>query len=67
LGLRLATEPGFLASIRGKLASNRKTWPLFDGERFCRHLEMAYARMWEIFARGEPPQSFSVVPIARTP
>jgi predicted O-linked N-acetylglucosamine transferase (SPINDLY family) len=64
LGLRLATEPGLLASTRGRLASNRKTWPLFDSERFCRHLEMAYARMWEIFTRGEPPRSFSVAPIA---
>jgi predicted O-linked N-acetylglucosamine transferase (SPINDLY family) len=61
LGLRLATDPGLLALIRGKLARHRKTWPLFDSKRFCRHLEMAYARMWEIFARGEPPQGFSVL------
>jgi predicted O-linked N-acetylglucosamine transferase (SPINDLY family) len=60
LGLRLATDPGLLASIRCRLASNRKTWPLFDSKRFCRHLEIAYARMWEIFARGEPSQRFSV-------
>jgi protein O-GlcNAc transferase len=60
LALRLATDASLLGSIRAKLAQNRKTHPLFDTKRFCRHIEAAYARMWDISQRGEPPQSFSV-------
>ena len=64
LALRLARNPAVLAAIRRKLQENRLTQPLFDTERFRRHIEAAYTRMWEIFERGAPPQSFSVEPIA---
>jgi predicted O-linked N-acetylglucosamine transferase (SPINDLY family) len=60
MALRLAHEPGLLAGFRDRLARNRSTAPLFDIERFTRHLETAYARMWEICSAGEPPQPFSV-------
>jgi predicted O-linked N-acetylglucosamine transferase (SPINDLY family) len=62
LALRLAGDPALLAAIRAKLAENRNTYALFDTERFRRHIEAAYSRMWEIFQRGEPPQSFAVDP-----
>lgn len=64
LAVRLAGDPVRLASIRAKLAQNRKTAPLFDTVRFTRHLEAAYATMAERQARGEKPQSFRVAPIA---
>jgi len=64
LALRLANDPALLTSIRAKLAENRNTHALFDTERFCRHIEAAYLRMWEIFERGEPPQSFAVKRLA---
>jgi predicted O-linked N-acetylglucosamine transferase (SPINDLY family) len=60
LALRLAGDPALLATFRAKLAENRNTHALFDTERFRRHIEAAYLRMWEIFQRGEPPQSFAV-------
>ena len=60
LALRLAMSPSALASIRAKLARNRTTMPLFDTERFRRHIESAYAIMWERNQRGEPPASFAV-------
>jgi protein O-GlcNAc transferase len=63
LALKLATEPSLLQSIRRKLAENRLACPLFDTERFRRHLEAAYAAMWDIYRRGEAPQSFRVDPI----
>src|SRR6516165_4867740 len=63
LALRLASDPALLASVRARLAENRNTHALFDTERSCRHIEAAYSRMWEIFERGEPPQSFAVEPI----
>jgi len=64
LALRLATEPALLAAARAKLARNRQTHALFDTDRLRRHIEAAYTRMWEIFERGEPPQSFAVAPLA---
>jgi predicted O-linked N-acetylglucosamine transferase (SPINDLY family) len=63
LALKLAREPTLLAEIKAKLARNRDTTPLFDTERFTRHIESAYVNMWERWQRGEPPQSFSVAPI----
>jgi predicted O-linked N-acetylglucosamine transferase (SPINDLY family) len=64
LALRLATDPALLGELRSKLAHNRQAHPLFDTDRFRRHIEMAYTRMWEIWQRGEPPQSFSIEPTA---
>jgi protein O-GlcNAc transferase len=62
LALRLATDARLLGTIREKLVKNSRTRPLFDTARFCRHIEAAYTRMWEVWQRGERPQSFSVEP-----
>src|SRR5439155_250563 len=56
----LATKPVALADLRGALARNRLAMPLFDTERFRRHLEAAYVAMWEAHQRGQPPASFTV-------
>jgi protein O-GlcNAc transferase len=63
LALELVTEPSRLQAIRRKLAANRLACPLFDTERFRRHIEAAYAIMWDIHRRGEAPRSFRVNPI----
>ena len=63
LALKLARTPGMLSSIRTKLASNRDTCPLFDTERFRRHIEAAYITMYERHLRAEPPASFDVPPV----
>jgi len=60
LALKLATDRDRLASIRRKLADGRATCPLFDGDRFRRHVEAAYATIWDIHRRGESPRSFHV-------
>lgn len=62
LALKLATTPDMLADIKSRLARNRSTHPLFDMDRFSRHLESAYVTMYERYQRGESPQSFSVQP-----
>jgi predicted O-linked N-acetylglucosamine transferase (SPINDLY family) len=62
LALNLATDPAGLADIRARLAQNRTTYPLFDTNRFCRHLESAYLTMWERVQRGERAASFVVRP-----
>jgi protein O-GlcNAc transferase len=63
LALKLARNPALLADIKAKLIRNRGTYPLFDTDRFARHLEAAYMTMWEIWQRSEAPKSFSVAPI----
>ena len=64
LALQLATDPALLAGIRDRLARHRDRYPLFDTDRFRRHLEAAYVEMWERYQRGEPPASFAVAPLA---
>jgi protein O-GlcNAc transferase len=36
------------------------TRPMFDTDRFRRHIEAAYLRMWDIFKPGDTPRSFTV-------
>ena len=62
LALRLVREPHLLAQLRGRLAQNRQTHPLFDTARFTRNLEAAYTRMWETWKAGRPPTAFAVSP-----
>jgi protein O-GlcNAc transferase len=63
MALRLAQDPGLLASLRAKLARNRDSYPLFDTERSTRHIEAAYKIMWEKHQHGEPATGFTVKPI----
>jgi protein O-GlcNAc transferase len=64
LAHKLATDPALLPSIRRKLDDNRSSCPLFDSDRFRRHVEAAYQTMWDIHRRGESPRSFRVEPNA---
>ena len=63
LALKLATDRTLLQSIRDRLARNRLSRPLFDSDRFRRHIEAAYLTMAAIWRQGNAPRSFSVVPI----
>ncbi|HYB08184.1 MAG TPA: tetratricopeptide repeat protein [Alphaproteobacteria bacterium] len=60
LALRLVTDPARLSGIRAKLARNRLTTPLFDTDRFRRHIEAAYLEMWRTWQQGEASRSFAV-------
>jgi predicted O-linked N-acetylglucosamine transferase (SPINDLY family) len=60
LALKLATQPGQLAAIRQKLVENITTHPLFDTERFTRHIEEAYLKMYERYQAGLPPDHVAV-------
>jgi len=64
LALKLARDPGALTAIARKLSDRRDTHPLFDTERFTRHLEGAYAQMWERAQRGMSPDHFAVPPLS---
>jgi predicted O-linked N-acetylglucosamine transferase (SPINDLY family) len=60
LVLRYATDRAALATLKAKLARNRTTHPLFDTERFARHLERGFRLMWRRHAAGLPPAPFAV-------
>jgi len=62
LALKLAVDKGLLADIKARLAQNRATYPLFNTDRFRRHMEAAYVTMWGRYQRFEPPVSFAVEP-----
>jgi protein O-GlcNAc transferase len=53
LALKLAAEPHHGLELRRKLERNNATMPLFDTERFRRHIEAAYLRMWEVHQRAK--------------
>jgi len=63
LALRLATDESLLRKLKEKLARNRLSAPLFNTDRFRRHIEAAYTTMWEIHQRGEEPRTFAVMPL----
>jgi predicted O-linked N-acetylglucosamine transferase (SPINDLY family) len=60
LALRLALDPEALARVKEKVVRNRETSALYDINRFTRHLETAYRRMWEGHQAGETPSAFAV-------
>lgn len=60
LALKIARERGFLVALKARLSVNRETYPLFDTERFTRHIEAAYLGMWERYCAGREPESFAV-------
>jgi protein O-GlcNAc transferase len=62
--LEIARDPGQLDALRQKLARQRTTAPLFDSERYRRHVDQAYLQMIERHRRGEPPVSFDVPPMS---
>jgi predicted O-linked N-acetylglucosamine transferase (SPINDLY family) len=62
LAVELATSRDKLSAIRDKLANNRLTTPLFDTERYTRHLESAYRAMYERCQMRRPPDHIYVEP-----
>src|SRR5262249_5724845 len=60
LALELARNRNVLAAAKSKLGRHRNAYPLFDTDRFRRHIEAAYLTMWQRYQRGDPPASFAV-------
>ena len=58
--LMLARDKPALAGFRARLRTNRATSPLFDTVLFTRHMESAYATIYERYRSGLPPASFVV-------
>lgn len=60
LAIELAGDPETRAALRERLLANRATSPLFDIERYTRHLEVAYRLMWERHVTGLGPGDLEV-------
>ncbi len=60
LALKLARGDRLLGELRARLERDRASAPLFDTDRFRRHIESAYRTMWEIRQRGDEPRAFAV-------
>ena len=56
IALKLARDASALAALRTKLESNRRTYPLFDTDRFTRSLEGLYLEMWLRQQQGLPAE-----------
>jgi predicted O-linked N-acetylglucosamine transferase (SPINDLY family) len=62
LAVELASDPGRLAAVRAKLAAGLPTAALFDTAAATRHLEAAYARMYQRHQAGLPPEDIRISP-----
>ena len=60
MAVDLATHPEKLAAVKRKLADNRLTTPLFDTAHFTKHIEAAYAAMYERYQAGLAPDHITV-------
>jgi len=58
--IELGRNPSARSELRNRLHDNRDTTPLFNVERFTRHLERAYETMWARHRDGQPPAAFDV-------
>ena len=56
----LARDPARLRLLRRKLVDNRLRAPLFDTDRYRRHVETAYTTMWDRWQQGEPARDIAV-------
>lgn len=63
LALRLARDPVLLGHFRTRLQQNRDIFPLFDTDRFRRHIESAFLAMWDRQERALAPAPFEVTEI----
>ncbi len=62
LAIELANNPAKLVELKSKLIRNRLTKPLFDTQLFTRHIEAAYAAMYERYHAELPPEHIYVQP-----
>lgn len=58
--IALSNDPERVAHLKQTIEANRYTAPLFDAERFCRHLETAYGMMADRARQKLAPEHFDV-------
>ena len=60
MAVQLAYDPGEIARLKQEISRNRFVSPLFDAERFCRHLERGLSIMVDRARAKLPPEHFEV-------
>jgi predicted O-linked N-acetylglucosamine transferase (SPINDLY family) len=60
LAVHLATDAQRLTEIKQRLAANRLTAPLFDTQRYTRHIEAAYTTLYERYHAGLPAEHIDI-------
>jgi predicted O-linked N-acetylglucosamine transferase (SPINDLY family) len=60
LAIELATNGKKLSAIKNKLKSNLLTEPLFNAQLFTRHLEAAYAEVYQRYQDNLSPDNIYV-------
>jgi predicted O-linked N-acetylglucosamine transferase (SPINDLY family) len=60
LAVALAADAGRLGELRARLGRNRLSAPLFDTQRYARHLESAYEQIHARSQSGLPPASIEI-------
>jgi predicted O-linked N-acetylglucosamine transferase (SPINDLY family) len=58
--IALSNDPARLARLKQTIEAKRYAAPLFDAERFCRHLETAYGMMADRARQKLAPEHFDV-------
>jgi protein O-GlcNAc transferase len=67
LALRIASDQSVRKELGERLRRNQLSHPLFNTDRYRRHIEAAYLHMWEVWQRGESPTSFGLEPVRYEP
>lgn len=60
MAVELANDRARLQGYKDRLISNRYVMPLFDAERFCDHLELAYTAIYERARQGLEPDHIDI-------
>ena len=67
MAVQLANNPDAVTRLKQEISRNRLLSPLFDAERFCRHLEHGLAVMADRARAHLPPEHFAVPPLPVRP
>jgi predicted O-linked N-acetylglucosamine transferase (SPINDLY family) len=62
IAVELANDLPRLSQLRAGLRDRMQRSPLMNSSRFARNVERAYETMWQIYASGEAPRAFNVIP-----
>ncbi len=63
LAVTLAKDPSRMEGLKRAVAHNRLVAPLFDTDRFVRHIEAAYIAMHQRRRSGLPPDHIEIEPV----
>jgi predicted O-linked N-acetylglucosamine transferase (SPINDLY family) len=61
--VHLATHPARLAMLKDKLRQQRPTSPLFDTQRFTKHLETGYRVVYDRYQADLPLENIAIPPL----